>query len=85
MRDVNSSPDNSPNRVPPLRTSRDPVHKKIVILLGPPGAGKGTVSPTLVSTFGIPQLSTGDMLRDAVARRTPVGLQADAAMKAGEC
>lgn len=54
-----------------------------LILLGPPGAGKGTQAQRIVTKFGIPQLSTGDMLRAAVANRTPVGLKAKAVMEAG--
>lgn len=54
-----------------------------MILLGPPGAGKGTHAPKIVETLGIPQLSTGDMLRDAVAANTPVGQQAKQVMEAG--
>lgn len=57
--------------------------RNIMILFGPPGAGKGTHGPKIEDMLGIPQLSTGDMLRAAVSAGTEVGKKAEAVMKAG--
>lgn len=54
-----------------------------LLLLGPPGAGKGTQALRLVKKLGVPQVATGDMLREAVASGTPVGLEARSFMEAG--
>lgn len=54
-----------------------------LILLGPPGAGKGTQAKFITEQFGIPQISTGDMLRQAVKEKTPLGLLAKSIMEAG--
>lgn len=55
-----------------------------VILLGPPGAGKGTQAERIVARYGIPQVSTGELLRDHVARGTRLGLEARAIMDRGD-
>ena len=58
--------------------------RKILILLGHPGAGKGTQAREIMHRLNIPQISTGDMLRDAIARNTSFGREAKAKMDAGE-
>lgn len=54
-----------------------------LIFLGPPGAGKGTQARMLAAEHGIPQIATGDMLREALAQKTPLGLEAKAYMDRG--
>jgi adenylate kinase len=54
-----------------------------ILLLGPPGAGKGTQGALMAQRLGLPKFATGDLLRDAVKRATPVGLRAKAVMEAG--
>ena len=55
-----------------------------VVLLGPPGAGKGTQAKRIMERYGIPQISTGDLLRENVARGTELGSAAKAVMERGE-
>lgn len=57
--------------------------KRAVVLVGPPGAGKGTQSHAIAAEFGIPEISTGHMLRDAVSKQTPLGIAARASMDLG--
>ena len=54
-----------------------------IVFFGPPGSGKGTQAQLIVTRYGIPQISTGDMLRAAVKARTPLGDMAKAIMDAG--
>ena len=54
-----------------------------ILLMGPPGAGKGTQGALLAEQRGVPKFATGDLLRDAVKRGTPLGLKAKAVMEAG--
>ncbi len=56
----------------------------IIVLLGPPGAGKGTQGERLAAALGVPKIATGDVLRAAVREGTPLGLQAKAAMERGD-
>jgi len=58
--------------------------RNIVILLGHPGAGKGTQARSIMQKLQIPQISTGDMLREAIASQTPFGCEAKSKMDAGE-
>ena len=53
------------------------------ILLGPPGCGKGTQAKILVDTCHIPQIATGDILREAIAQKTPLGIEAQSYMDKG--
>ena len=55
-----------------------------IVLLGPPGSGKGTQAGTLAESLGVPAISTGEMLREAVAAASPLGLKVNAIMAAGE-
>ena len=55
-----------------------------IILMGPPGAGKGTQAKLIAERYGIPQISTGDLLREHVSRATPLGLQAKDIMARGQ-
>ena len=56
----------------------------ILVLLGPPGSGKGTQAKELAKLYGVPHLSTGDMLREHVSKGTPLGLKAKPIMERGE-
>src|ERR1700742_1049557 len=67
-----------------LPDSEAAVSELNLILLGPPGSGKGTQAERLIEDFGLPHFSTGNILREAVAARTPIGLKAKGFMDAGE-
>lgn len=68
---------------PEPRAAGIPLTVRALALVGPPGAGKGTQSQAIAAEFGIPEISTGYMLRDAVAARTRLGIAAQAAMESG--
>ena len=68
---------------PPAEAAEPAPPKTVVILFGPPGAGKGSQAPKIVEALKIPQLSTGDMLRAAVAAGSEVGKQAKDVMASG--
>ena len=55
-----------------------------IILMGPPGAGKGTQAKRIVDAFHLPHISTGDMFREAISQGTPLGLQAKAIIERGD-
>ena len=76
----NSAPAAAPKSAAPAASGKK---RDIMILFGPPGAGKGSQAPKIVETLGIPQLSTGDMLRAAVAAGTDVGMKAKSVMESG--
>src|SRR5260370_39305211 len=74
-----------------MKTSAAPAGSKsveeldrAVIFLGPPGAGKGTKAKELAAKYGVPHLSTGDMLREHVSKGTPLGVKAKPIMERGE-
>src|SRR6202163_3707099 len=68
---------------PPDGKSVEPLDRA-VIFLGPPGAGKGTQAKELAKHYGVPHLSTGDMLRENIAKGSPLGIKAEPLMKRGE-
>ena len=67
-----------------LALDRKDARRMDILLIGPPGAGKGTQGALLAEALGLPKFATGDLLRDAVSRGTPLGLQAKAVMEAGQ-
>ncbi len=67
-----------------LRLRRVPNKMTVIVLLGAPGAGKGTQAPALAAQLGIPVLASGDLLRAAVANGTPLGREADRYMSRGQ-
>ena len=81
LRQVDADTASFPSRISSPCMSAD--SKTVMILFGPPGAGKGSQAPKIVDKLNIPQLSTGDMLRAAVAAGSDVGMQAKDVMASG--
>ncbi len=64
--------------------SNSALGKAAIVMFGPPGSGKGTVSKVLMARLGVPHISTGDILRENVQKGTPLGLEAKSVMDAGK-
>jgi adenylate kinase len=82
--DLNKVPTNELLQEIKKREKCSTMPKKNIILLGPPGSGKGTQSTNIINDFCFCQLSTGDLLRDNVTKKTPAGIKAKEAMDKGQ-